>query len=111
MNLQQKTINRVRRTYPEATLQEFSSMSGINKSRLFRLFNGSEMKLCEYESLRKIARKPGQEILEQHFEEFKKMIFKLNEAEVKKWIYRMKREIYLSQLNPSIQTTSQESIA
>lgn len=48
-NLQETIIKRYHATYPSDTLKEISQKTGIQVTRVFRLFNGSEMKISEYE--------------------------------------------------------------
>jgi hypothetical protein len=50
MSLQQNVIKNYRTKFPEHTLKEVSERTGIQITRVFRIFNGSEMKLKEYES-------------------------------------------------------------
>lgn len=50
MSLQNKTIERYRLFFPRETLREVSSRTGIQITRVFRLFNGKPMKLGEFEA-------------------------------------------------------------
>lgn len=50
MCLQQSILNRYRSANPTDTLKEISKKTGIQLTRVFRLMNGSEMKLKEYEA-------------------------------------------------------------
>jgi hypothetical protein len=56
MNLQNKVLQDFKRQYPKATLKTTSELTGINPSRAFRLFNGLEMKLSEYEAFLKVLK-------------------------------------------------------
>jgi hypothetical protein len=56
-NLQTTLINRYQTAYPTDTLKEISSKTGIQITRVFRLFNGSEMKISEYESFERTLEK------------------------------------------------------
>jgi hypothetical protein len=63
MSLQNKTIQRYRLLFPQETLREVSSRTGIQITRVFRLLNGKPMKLGEFEAferviLEKIAENP-----------------------------------------------------
>ncbi|HXH29915.1 MAG TPA: hypothetical protein VNJ01_03815 [Bacteriovoracaceae bacterium] len=49
-SLQQKTIQRYRQFFPEDTLREISSRTGIQITRVFRLMNGKNMKVGELEA-------------------------------------------------------------
>jgi hypothetical protein len=53
MSLQNKTIQRYRLFFPEETLREVSARTGIQITRVFRLFNGKPMKLGEFEAFEK----------------------------------------------------------
>lgn len=64
MSLQNKTIERYRLFFPQETLREVSSRTGIQITRVFRLFNGKAMKLREFEAFEeaitlKIAENPN----------------------------------------------------
>ena len=49
VNLQEATIKQYKELFPKETLKEISVKTKIQITRLFRLFNGSEMKISEYE--------------------------------------------------------------
>ncbi len=50
MSLQQNIIKDYRLAFPNDTLREIANRTGIQLTRVFRLLNGSPMKLAEYES-------------------------------------------------------------
>ena len=50
MNLQKKTLARYRQFFPQDTLRETSARTGIQITRIFRLFNGKNMKVAELEA-------------------------------------------------------------
>jgi hypothetical protein len=50
MTLQNKTIQRYRLFFPNETLREVSARTGIQITRVFRLFNGKAMKVGELEA-------------------------------------------------------------
>lgn len=50
MTLQQKTLQRYRQLFPNETLRETSARTGIQITRVFRLFNGKIMKVGELEA-------------------------------------------------------------
>ncbi len=54
MTLQNKTIQRYRLFYPQETLREVSARTGIQITRVFRLFNGKPMKVGELEAFEKV---------------------------------------------------------
>ncbi len=64
MTLQKKTISRYRQYFPNETLRETSARTGIQITRVFRLFNGKNMKVGELEAFEaavnlKIAENPN----------------------------------------------------
>ncbi len=54
MTLQQKTLQRYRLLFPNDTLREISARTGIQITRVFRLFNGKIMKVGELEVFEKV---------------------------------------------------------
>lgn len=54
MSLQNKIISRYRLFYPNQTLREVSGTTGIQITRVFRLFNGKPMKVKELEAFEKV---------------------------------------------------------
>ena len=54
MNLQNRTLQRYRQFFPQETLREISGKTGIQITRVFRLFNGKTMKVGELEAFEKI---------------------------------------------------------
>lgn len=48
MNLQDKTLHNYKQIFPNDTLKLISHKTGIQMTRVFRLFNGSEMRLSEF---------------------------------------------------------------
>jgi hypothetical protein len=74
MTLQQKTLHRYRQLFPTKPLREISASTGIQITRVFRLFNGKIMKVGELEAFEKaisekINEKPHAEILTNLIEE------------------------------------------
>lgn len=74
MTLQNKTLQRYRQFYPEETLRQISDRTGIQITRVFRLFNGKTMKVGELEAFEKaitekIAESPSYCRLNSSFEE------------------------------------------
>jgi len=60
--LQTSIIQNYRAIYPDHTLKEISNLTGIQLTRVFRILNGSEMKLSEYSAFIKITSKPKKRI-------------------------------------------------
>lgn len=56
MNYQQKVIRNYQNLFPNLKLREISDQTGIQMTRVFRIFNGAEMKITEYEIFEKIVR-------------------------------------------------------
>lgn len=50
MNLQKRTLERYRQLFPLETLREISARTGLNITRVFRLYNGKTMKVGELEA-------------------------------------------------------------
>lgn len=53
MKLQQNVLTCYKEKFPDDTLKQISDKTGIQVTRVFRLFNGHEMKLSEYESFQR----------------------------------------------------------
>jgi hypothetical protein len=49
MSLQIRIIEQYKKVYPNQTLREISLTTGIQLTRIFRILNGSAMKLSEFE--------------------------------------------------------------
>lgn len=74
MNLQKKTLARYRQYFPSETLRETSARTGIQITRVFRLFNGKTMKVGELEAFEnainlRIAENPAMQLLAASVEE------------------------------------------
>ena len=52
MQLQQTVIKKYIELFPDQTLRKISEQTGIQQTRVFRILNGQEMKLAEYEKFR-----------------------------------------------------------
>lgn len=57
MKLQQRTIQRYRQLFPDETLRQTSLRTGIQITRVFRLFNGKIMKVGELEAFEEAINK------------------------------------------------------
>lgn len=53
MDLQKAVLEQYKHAYPKDTLKEISSKTNIQITRVFRLLNGSEMKISEYAAFEK----------------------------------------------------------
>lgn len=54
MKLQEEILNQFNRQFPNATLKEVSKKTGIQITRVFRIINGYEMKISEYEKFHQL---------------------------------------------------------
>lgn len=59
MNLQKLTLNYLKQAYPGITLREIATQTGLEQTRVFRIFKGHEMKLSEYQALNTFIEKKG----------------------------------------------------
>ena len=57
MNLQNLTLISLKQSYPEITLREVSSLTGLDQTRVHRIFKGHEMKLTEYQIFNNLIEK------------------------------------------------------
>lgn len=74
MTLQQKTLRRYRILFPSEPLRVTSARTGIQITRVFRLFNGKTMKVGELEAFEKVinekmSQSPGLQNLQTIIEE------------------------------------------
>lgn len=51
MSIQQSLINRYKKFYPQDTFKVISKKTSIQQTRVFRIFNGADMKVSELEAL------------------------------------------------------------
>jgi predicted transcriptional regulator len=54
MDLQRCVLKTFKEYYGNLTIREIAALTGIQYTRVFRLFNGSEMKLGEYEAFKRL---------------------------------------------------------
>lgn len=55
MSLQNLILKEFKENHPEATFRQISEMTGIQITRVFRIFNGSKMKINEWEAFQKLS--------------------------------------------------------
>lgn len=55
--LQSRVLKKYQETFPDQTLRTIAKNTGINISRVFRLFNGYEMKISELEKFEETIQK------------------------------------------------------
>ncbi len=68
--LQKQILNEYKTVFPNQTIKEVAITTKIHPSRVFRLLNGYEMKISEYEKIDKILR---QNNATNNYEEFFKL--------------------------------------
>lgn len=93
MTLQQKTLHRYRQLFPNQPLREISARTGIQITRVFRLFNGKIMKVGELEAFEKaindkMAENPNFEKLNSVIEEASTILTNDELAKVAEYIAR-----------------------
>ena len=109
-NLQTTLINRYQTTYPADTLKEVSNKTGIQITRVFRLFNGSEMKISEYESFEKALKESKNQ--NEFFQLSKECFSHLNKERLNYLSAFMKQSLKLIQLkNDSVSTCFETEFA
>lgn len=52
--LQKETLEEFMKVTGRKTFQQYSELLGIEKTRIFRIFNGAEMKLKEFEKFQEV---------------------------------------------------------
>lgn len=57
MNYQEKLIKELQATYSDYSLKDFSRVLDIEKTRLFRIFNGLELKVSELWKIEELLNK------------------------------------------------------
>lgn len=95
MNLQEKILEKFMDVYPGATFRFISAKTGIQMTRIFRVMNGSPMKLCEYEKFEELISKKDQGGSEELFSECRK---KLTQEALKELDNYMNRKLELWKL-------------
>jgi len=88
--LQKKILNEYKSIYPNQTIREVALTTKIHPSRVFRLLNGYEMKITEYEKIDKILRESdAQNSYEQFFSLTDQCFKKLNNERINTLIEEM----------------------
>lgn len=93
MTLQKKTLSRYRQYFPNETLRETSARTGIQITRVFRLFSGKNMKVGELEAFEsainiKIAENPSMARLSEAVDEAGAILTNEELAKVTDYIQR-----------------------
>ena len=58
--MQDSILQTYKTTFPKDTLAMISKRTGINQTRVFRIFNGYEMKISEYETFEQVLYTKGE---------------------------------------------------
>jgi predicted transcriptional regulator len=95
MQLQNNTLKKFLTKYPKHSLADLSKLTGINKSRLFRIINGHEMKLREFESIQSHL-KDDSSLPQNHFLETAKKCLGLNQEKLKYLTHEMNKILVFS---------------
>jgi hypothetical protein len=95
MSLQDKILQRYKKVHPHQTLKEASVLTGIQITRIFRLFNGKKMKVDELETFErliqaKIDQRPQLNRLKSLLEEIS---FQLDDSDITKIADVIERKI------------------
>lgn len=93
MNLQKRTLTRYRQSFPNETLRETAARTGIQITRVFRLFNGKTMKVGELEAFEsaihlKLAENPAMAQLTDAIEEAGGVLTNEELAKIKDYVQR-----------------------
>ncbi len=99
MNLQQSTLHQYRIHYPQHTLKEIAAKTQINLTRVFRLFNGSDMRVAELEAFNDAISNNGQQFLSHdHFLNLAKDFSMLSSNGPRKEIYLQMKHMLKNKL-------------
>ncbi|HXH73813.1 MAG TPA: hypothetical protein VNJ08_02540 [Bacteriovoracaceae bacterium] len=93
MSLQKRTLQRYRQIFPNDTLKAVSTRTGIQITRVFRLFNGKTMKVLELEALEnavheKLRENPNHSRLTEVLEKASAVLTNDELAKIIDWIER-----------------------
>ena len=103
MNLQQAVLNRYQTVFPDDSLRMISSKTQIQLTRVFRLMNGSEMKLREYEAFNNVIINEGKSTeTDSYLNLSRKCLSKLPESKLKQLERQM---LYALKLNKQTKQT------
>ena len=112
MNLQNAILKEFNSIFPNVPLREVSSLTGIQITRVFRLYNGSEMKLKEYEAFQlAISQKMLKATSSRFFENSKRCLDELSPQRLKEINSQIETALSLSQLRKINKYTSDQLAA
>ena len=98
MKLQHKIITTFKFNYPELTYKQVAEMTGIQKTRVFRIFNGSELKVSELEIIEFWNQKATLSCSLDFLETAKKCLTNLNHKILSKILIEMQYSLSASEL-------------
>lgn len=100
MSLQEITIKRYLEQFPNQSLREISTNTNIQITRVFRLLNGSPMKLMEYEAFERVIDQKSfqNKVTTQDFiSTSKECLQHLSETKLNELIHEMKQSLKIKQ--------------
>jgi predicted transcriptional regulator len=98
MKLQEKILKNYREIYPDDKLKDISKKTKIHMSRVFRILNGQEMKVSEYETFQSLVTMNSIYKDENEFAQVaQKCIDELSQEKLKKLFIKM--NMYLKNSN------------
>jgi hypothetical protein len=99
MKLQNNVLNCYKEKFPNHTLKMISQRTGIQLTRVFRLFNGHEMKLSEYEAFQTACfRQKDDSLFSKFFELSIQSVQSLKEDELRSITHHMEDLIEVSNI-------------
>lgn len=109
-NLQEKTLAKYKSIYPNHTLKEISKVTNIQVTRVFRIFNGSEMKLKELESFQNAIKsiKPNSE--KRMIDLIKECSQKLSKAKLNNLLCDLETLLKMESCKVNLNSYSQDAI-
>lgn len=85
MNYQEKILKHYHDIFPNMKLREISEQTGIQMTRVFRILNGSEMKISEFEKFERVINNKTQNgSHSQIFKNFRNYLELLSSEKLKK---------------------------
>jgi hypothetical protein len=84
MNVQKELLENYLKKFSNPTLKEIAADTGLNISRVFRLLNGSKMRLSEYLIFKNLV---DDAVADKTEEEFLSLIKRLNDSKMKNEIF------------------------
>jgi len=105
MSLQVAVLKQYKATFPQDKLKEISNRTGIQITRVFRIMNGSEMKLKEYESFERCIAKDF--ATSEFLDSAKQCLAKLNHERKRQLLNQMKHALKINFLKEALQPSQE----